>query len=94
MGAGTPNGAEAATHAARSFLSAAKIDDVFLTLHFKNAFKTSRRDAIADSILQPAPELYPFFLICYKAHSSLVYGDHVIDSQEGFQQGNPIASVW
>ena len=64
-----------------------------MKLDFQNAFNTSR-DAIADSILQLAPELYPFFLTCYKAHSSLVYGDYVIDSREDFQQGDPFASVW
>ena len=37
--------------------------------------------------------LYPFFLTCYKAHSSLFYGYYVVNSQEGFQQGDPIASV-
>ena len=94
MGGGTPNGAEAAAHAARSFLSAAKIDNVFMKLGFKNAFNTLRRDAIADSILQLAPELYPFFLTCYKAHSLLVHGYYFIDYQEGFQLGDPIASVW
>ena len=93
MGAGMLNGAKAAAYAARSFLSAAKDDDVFIKLDFENAFNTLRIDAIADSILQLAPELYPFFLICYRAHSSLVYGDYVNDSQEGFQQGDPIASV-
>ena len=60
IGAGTPNGAEAAAHAARSFLSAAKDDAVFIELDFKKAFNTSRRDAIADPILQLAPELYFF----------------------------------
>ena len=93
MGAGMPNDAEAAAHANRSFLSAAKDSDVFIKLDFKNTFNTLRRDAIADSILQLAPELYPFFLTCYQALSSLVYGDYVIDSQEGFQEGDPIASV-
>ena len=93
MRAGTPNGAKTAAHAARSFLSAAKDDDIFIKLDFKNAFNTLKRDAIADSILQLAPELDPFFLTSYKAHSSLVHGDYVIDYQEGFQQGDPIASV-
>ena len=37
--------------------------------------------------------LYHFFLTCCKAHISLVCGDYVIDSQEGFQQGDLIASV-
>ena len=90
MGAGTPKGAETVAHAGRSFLSAAKDDDFFIKMDFKNAFNTSRRDTIAASIRQLAPELYPFFLTCYKAHSSLVYGDYVINSQEGFQQGDLI----
>ena len=94
MGAGTPKGAEAAAHAVRLFLSAAKDDDVFTIKDSKNAFNTLRGDAITESILQLAPELYLFFLTCYKAHSSLVYGDCVIDSQGDFQQGDPIASVW
>ena len=91
MGVGRPNGAEAAVHAARSFLSAAKDDDVLIKLDFENALSTLRRDAITESILQLAPDFNPFFLTSNKAHSSLVYGDYVIGSQEGLQQGDPIA---
>ena len=51
------------------------------------------REGITDSIHRVAPELHLFFLSCYKAHSSLVYGDFVIDSKEGFEEGYPIASL-
>ena len=93
IGARTQNGPEVAAHAVRSILSAAKDDDVFMKMDFENAFNFLKRDAIVDSIPLLAPELCPSFLTCYKAHSSHVYGEYVIDSQEGFQQSNPIASV-
>ena len=93
LGAGTSNGAEAAVHAARHFISTAADETVFLKLDFANAVNTLRRDVIADALLKNAPELYAFYCACYENSSLLFYGENLIDSSEGFQQGDPRASL-
>ena len=93
LGAGCPNGAEAAAHAARAFVDNPREEEVLVKLDFSNAFNTLRRDRIAECIFDQAPDLYPFFKSCYENHSLLFHGEHFINSEEGLQQGDPIASL-
>lgn len=93
LGTGTRYGAEAAAHASRAFLEAMSDDMVFLKVDFSNAFNTVRRDVIAETFAQEAPELYSFIRSCYEHPSFLIYGEYVILSCEGFQQGDPVASL-
>ena len=93
LGTGCPNGAEAAAHAARMFLSEAADDTAFIKLDFSNAFNTLRRDRAATTIVERCPELYSFFNVCYSESSLLFYGEQFINSEEGLQQGDPIASL-
>lgn len=93
LGAGVRYGAEAAAHAARLFLGKMEEDTVFMKIDFMNAFNSVRRDCIAEIFATEVPELYPFIRMCYEEASLLSYGDFIIESEEGFQQGDPIASL-
>ena len=92
LGAGTKNGCEAGAHAARNFIAQASCGNVFVKIDFANAFNTVRRDHILETIADKAPEVLNFVKFCYENHSFLLYGDHVIVSAEGFQQGDPLAT--
>ena len=83
LGYGTSCGAEAAAHAARSYLQHAQADRLLLKLDFKNAFNCLRRDKMLEAVQKVAPELYPFVHSAYEKPSSLFYGDSVLPSQEG-----------
>ena len=44
-------------------------------------------------VLEELPELYPFIHMCYSLASLFIFGDHVLLSDEGFQQGNPLGPL-
>ena len=85
LGAGVRFGAEAAAHAARSFINNMLNDMVFLKIGSANAFNTVRRDCLAEAFELHAPEVYPFVECCYEQSSFFCYGDYDILSTEGFQ---------
>ena len=91
LGFGVTGGAEAAAHATRSFVQNANSTDVLLKLDFSNAFNTMRRDHVAFCISKEVPELMPFYAMSYENDSFLTFGDEVLLSSEGFQQGDPLA---
>ena len=91
LGVGTKAGAEAATHACRRFMGASNTDDrILIKIDFKNAFNTVRRDVIMKEVKEKVPFIYPFIWQAYNTPSSLYFGDEVILSKEGVQQGDPI----
>ena len=55
-----------------------------------NAFNMARRDELLHLIQKISPELFPFLQQCYGRPSNLIYGDFVILSQRGIQQGDPL----
>ena len=46
-----------------------------------------------EAVSQFAPDLYPFVHSAYEKPSSLFYGDSVIQSEEGIQQGDPLGPL-
>lgn len=65
---------------------------MFLKLDFTNAFNTIRRDHVAECFARHAPQLLPFFNLCYEKDSLLVFGsEFTLSSSEGVQQGDPLA---
>jgi len=58
-------------------------------LDFRNAFNTIRRDTILESVASSLPEVYNYIHAAYATTSQLSFGDHVIESSEGIQQGDP-----
>ena len=92
LGYGVRGGAEAAVHAARLYVRDLK-QCCILKLDFKNAFNTLRRDKMLQAVQTFIPVLLPFVHSSYSAPSSLCWGDKIIQSMEGVQQGDPLGPL-
>ena len=90
LGYGVRGGAEAAVHAARSFLSDMDPDAARVKLDFSNAF---RRDCMLEAVCAYAPTIYPLVHSAYAAPTLLRWGDRTISSAEGVQQGDPLGPL-
>jgi hypothetical protein len=93
VGFGVPRATEAAAHAARVFVSSLQRGEGLLKLDFKNAFNTVRRDSMLQTVHDELSELYAFVHICYATSSLLNFGDQLLLSDEGFQQGDPLGPL-
>ena len=93
LGFGVPRATEAAAHAARQYIADLRPGHGLLKLDFSNAFNTIRRDAVFDAVRQELPELYSFVHMCYNNTSLLSFGEHLLRSDEGVQQGNPLGPL-
>jgi len=58
---------------------------LFLKIDFRNAFNTSRRDAILEAIAKYFPELLPYATSTMNSPSDLQFGEFVMLSEEGEQ---------
>jgi hypothetical protein len=94
LGFGVPGGAEAAVHAARRYLDHIKQGQVLVKIDFRNAFNTLRRDSILEAVAKHFPELLPFALSTIDTPSDLLFGDFVLQSEEGAQQGDPLGPLY
>lgn len=93
LGVGVAGGCEAAVHSARRFLQNMPSDHVLVKLDFSNAFNCLHRRDMLQAISDRLPEL---FHVCYSAYSQpslLFFGSHIIESQEGPQQGDPLGPL-
>ena len=61
-------------------------------LDFKNAFNCLHRQKILYAVRDQMPELLPLVLSTYGAPSCLLFGQDIIQSSEGVQQGDPLGS--
>jgi hypothetical protein len=93
LGVGVKGGGEAIVHAARGFLLDLNPEEVLVKLDFTNAFNTVRRDVILEAVAELSPELFHYVSSCYGASSDLCFGDHVLKSAEGVQQGDPLGPL-
>jgi hypothetical protein len=55
----------------------------------KNAFNSVERDCILKEVQCHTPLLYPYLYQCYRNPSTLFFGNHLISSSVGAQQGDP-----
>jgi hypothetical protein len=62
---------------------------VLLKLDFKNAFNSVERDCILKEVQCHTPLLYPYLYQCYRNPATLFFGNHLISSSVGAQQGDP-----
>jgi len=85
---GVKRGAETAAHAARCYINKLSPEEAFLKIDFTNAFNAVSRDEIFSSSEEYTPELLPFINICYGQPYFLIYGESVILSEQGLQQGD------
>jgi hypothetical protein len=93
VGIATPGGCETAVHAARAFVTNMPQGQVFVKLDFSNAFNTLRRDVMLRAVYETIPDLYPFVHQSYAAESMLQFGEFVVRSQMGPQQGDPLGPL-
>ena len=68
-------------------------DGAIVNLDFTNAFNCLRRDAMLKAVATDLPELYKFCHICYSHPTALRFGEHLIRSEEGAQQGDPLGPL-
>ena len=64
-----------------------------MKLDFKNAFNSVRRDKMLTAVRDLVPMLFPFIHSVYSSPSLLFWGDKIIQSSEGVQQGDPLGSL-
>ena len=93
LGFGVPKATEAAAHAARCYVANLQTGQGLLKLDFCNAFNTLSRDAMLETVRQELPELYSFIFLCYGNSSLLTFGEHLLSSEEGAQQGDPLGPL-
>ena len=93
LGFGSPMGAEAIVHAARSYLNGLEGDRLMFKLDFKNAFNSIRRDLMLSRTLEKVPVAFPLAYISYRQPSFLFHGEYTIESCEGVQQGDPLGPL-
>ena len=97
LGFATESACEVITHAVRKLLSPTAYDpnqvlcEIFAKYDFFNAFNTLFRSATLAAAHEDIPALFAFVAQAYGAPSDLFFGDSIIKSEEGLQQGDPLA---
>ena len=66
---------------------------LLLKLDFSNAFNSIRRDKMLHAVLEKSPAIFAFAHSTYAQPTNLYFGDHVIVSSEGVQQGDPLGPL-
>ena len=93
LGSGVRGGIDDAIHAARAEVEQHLAKKVMLKLDFKNAFNSMRRDHLHECILKYVPMASRFLKACYEDTSCLSFGATRMLSEEGLQQGDPLAPL-
>jgi len=68
-------------------------ENVLVKLDFSNAFSSLRRDCMLEAVAKDLPEIYRFAHASYLCGSVLQFNEHVIISEEGPQQGDPLGPM-
>ena len=83
-------GAELASHVFRCLIKSPQPkENVILKIDFENAFNLINRQFMLEKVFEIHPEVFKYSLSAYSQPSFLFYGDSVIKSCEGTQQGDP-----
>lgn len=88
MGFGIHGGSEVAVHAVRLFLNDPDAE-IIIKVDVANALNSAARDVMLRKVKESIPALYPFFHQCYAKESYLCFGEDIILSKTGCQQGDP-----
>jgi len=92
LGVGVRHGCEAILHTARRL--AEEVDNIHIAqADLINAFNVADRGAGLRDIERVFPGALAWARTCYGTDSELLFGDNVILSSVGFQQGDPMASL-
>ena len=90
FGCGTSRGAGIAAHVFRNIIENEQDpENVILKMDFKNAFNSLKRDKILDTVFRKRRQIYNYTHSAYSESSLLFFGEKVIQSQVGCQQGDP-----
>ena len=96
LGVKTRGGCEAIIHATQAILSDSALppnSKWVLQVDFSNAFNTMDRGHILSEVRRHLPGLSAFAEWCYGEHSVLLFGDNIIQSASGCQQGDPLGCI-
>ena len=66
---------------------------LILKLDFRNAFNCLHRDKMLTAVREMVSELYPLIHSAYRSLSSVFFGESVLQSSEGVQQGDPLGPL-
>ena len=94
LGFGVSGGAEAAVNSGRLYLHNIDPHQVLLKLDFMNPFNSVCRDKLLAAVHDLAPDLFPFVHSSYFSSTSPFWGDKILQSQEGIQQGDPLGLLF
>ena len=90
LGYGCNKGAEAAAHAVRTLVSTDLPEDfVIVKIDFRNAFNSFSQEKLLDAVKVKSPAIYNYSVLAYATPSNLFFGNFVIMSKVGVQQGDP-----
>lgn len=90
LGVGVKRGCEILIHAVRHYVTSPENSrKVLLKIDYANAFNSISRDIMMKQVIDKVPIVYPFLEQCYRTPSYLFYGNNVILSESGCQQGDP-----
>ena len=77
----------------RRYVKLLPVGHAIVKLDFTNAFNSIRRYLLLDTMAKNMSEFYRFTLATYSCEPALIYGDQMIPSREGSQQGDPMSSL-
>ncbi len=95
LGVGVRGGCEAIVHTVSTFLDNDFSPDSkwSLFLDFSNAFNSIDRDCMFEEVRARIPSLSAWVECCYGSQPYLHFGDHIILSRCGVQQGDPLGPL-
>ena len=94
LGVGVQGGCEAAVHALREYIDDDRSQGhVVVKLDMKNAFNSVRRDRVLEVCYSRAKSLYHLVNMAYGKPTNLLFGDDIIASSTGVQQGDPLGPL-
>jgi hypothetical protein len=95
FGVASKCGTERVVHKTRAVLEAQRgsPDFVFFKVDLSNAFNNVSRAQMLDGLRTNFPKLHTWMQWCYGQTSDLTFGDFVVHSAEGAQQGDPLGPL-
>ncbi len=96
LGAGVPLASEAIARASAVMFNNHRRDADFVQwdVDLANAFNEIHRDQFLAEVRSKIPGLARFAYACYAQRSFLFYGDYVLISSQGTQQGDPLGGLF
>ena len=96
VGVSVKGGAEAMTSVVANYAKRheGSADAVVLKIDYANAFNSIDRDTFLAAVQARTPKLLPFAQWCYREESHLCFGDALLTSSCGVQQGDPLGPLF